>query len=66
MKDEPDKIALKLGLTVTANFFRMILNMADGLLLHLFDITLDRVGVRVLGAILRGGKEHSIKRTPFM
>ena len=60
VKDEPDEIALKRGLTVTANFFRMISNMADGVLLHFFDITLDRVGARALGATSsrRGGTQN--------
>ena len=49
VKNEPDEIAVKLVFSVTANFFRTIFYMADGLLLHFPDLTLDRVGVRESG-----------------
>ena len=49
VKNEPDKIAVRLVFSVTANFFRTILHKADSLQFHLPDLTLDRVGVRELG-----------------
>ena len=49
VKHEPDEIVVKLVFVVTSNFFNTILYMADSLLLHFSDLTLDRVGVRESG-----------------
>ena len=60
VKHEPGEIAVRLVFAVTANLFKTILDMADGLLLHFSDLTLDRVGVRESGVTSsrKGGTQN--------
>ena len=62
---EPDEVSVQLIKHVLGNFFRQVLHMVNDLRLHLYDLTLDQVGVRATGVTGVGREEHKGKERFF-